>query len=172
MAPADVSPAVRRGGHRAKVQAAPCLPLHFFPTNRSAWYPCLLILSAGESSAQGASCVRGRLGWPWRRRRSERVADFLLHWYFSWISSKFCSDLLVSPSTRDASVAHVIAAVASRSIAKAGEFVDEVWTQAGLTERKDKVKLHGSYDDIYVDPVSARGSCRAELWAEELTAAF
>ncbi|KAK4699161.1 hypothetical protein P7C70_g7104, partial [Phenoliferia sp. Uapishka_3] len=70
-----------------------------------------------------------------------------------WISTKFSLDLLVDPLTRDVKdVQHVIAAVASRSTAKAGQFVDDVWKEAGVTKGKEDVKLYGSYDDIYSAP--------------------
>lgn len=73
-----------------------------------------------------------------------------------WISTKFSLDLLSDPLTRDVTdVKHVIGAVASRSVAKAGQFVNDVWKEAGVTTGKEAVKLYGSYDEIYASKVSS-----------------
>lgn len=69
-----------------------------------------------------------------------------------WISSKFVLDLLIPSSTRGAGdVTHAVAAVASRSHAKAAAFVDEQWTAAGPLNKADKagVAIYGSYEELY-----------------------
>ncbi|TRM65271.1 hypothetical protein BD626DRAFT_399275 [Schizophyllum amplum] len=58
-------------------------------------------------------------------------------------------DLLVDPKTRDVhDVAHKIAAVGSRSVAKAQEFID------AKAKGDETIKAYGSYDELYADPVS------------------
>lgn len=72
-----------------------------------------------------------------------------------WISTKFVLDLLADPSTRDVSdVRHEVVAVGSRSRESAAKFVESVWKEAGVTEGQDKVKTHGSYDELFADAVS------------------
>ncbi|TRM65274.1 NAD(P)-binding protein [Schizophyllum amplum] len=63
------------------------------------------------------------------------------------IATKYVSDLLVDPKTRDVhDVAHKIVAVGSRSVAKAQDFID-----AKINGDKN-IKAYGSYDDLYADP--------------------
>lgn len=70
-----------------------------------------------------------------------------------WISTKFALDLLIPATTRDVhDVTHTIVAVASRSAAKADEFVKELYSQAGLSEPTDAaVRRYGSYEELYAD---------------------
>ncbi|KAF9480492.1 NAD-P-binding protein [Pholiota conissans] len=62
------------------------------------------------------------------------------------IAACFVKDLLVDPKTRDVhDVVHQLAAVGSRSVEKAQEFIDRV---AGGSK---STKAYGSYDDVYAD---------------------
>lgn len=68
-----------------------------------------------------------------------------------WISTKFSLDLLIAPSTRNVSdVAHVISAVASRTLESAFNFVDKVWSEAGVEKpAQGVVKLFGNYQEMF-----------------------
>lgn len=87
---------------------------------------------------------------------SLRMAAKNLRWGIvgcGWISTKFALDLLIPATTRDVhDVTHTIVAVASRSAAKADEFVKELYSQAGLSEPTDAaVRRYGSYEELYAD---------------------
>ncbi|GAA5824746.1 hypothetical protein JCM11251_005325 [Rhodosporidiobolus azoricus] len=70
-----------------------------------------------------------------------------------WISNKFALDLLVDPKTRDVTdVKHKIVAVGSRSKESAAKFVERTWEEAGVTEGKEDVKMHASYEELVQDP--------------------
>ncbi|KAF8967670.1 hypothetical protein BDZ97DRAFT_1916616 [Flammula alnicola] len=62
------------------------------------------------------------------------------------IAACFVKDLLVDPKTRDVhDVVHKVAAVGSRSVAKAQEFIDRV---AGGNK---SIKAYGTYGEVYTD---------------------
>lgn len=66
----------------------------------------------------------------------------------------FSHDLLVDPKTREVSdVKHKIVAVGSRSKESAEKFVEAVWKKAEITEGKEDVATHGSYEDLVADQV-------------------
>ncbi|KAM0746127.1 NAD-binding protein [Meredithblackwellia eburnea MCA 4105] len=85
---------------------------------------------------------------------SSQASRFTLKWGIvatGWISQTFVSDILVQPSTRGVNdIKHSVVAVASRSVEKAEQFVDDAWKKAGLTD-KEGVKTYGSYDELYRD---------------------
>ncbi|KAH0582907.1 hypothetical protein H2248_010808 [Termitomyces sp. 'cryptogamus'] len=62
------------------------------------------------------------------------------------IATCFVKDLLVDPKTRDVhDVIHKVAAVGSRSVEKAREFINDI---AGGDE---SIKVYGTYDEVYTD---------------------
>ncbi|TFK74945.1 NAD(P)-binding protein [Pluteus cervinus] len=77
------------------------------------------------------------------------TSPFVLRWGIistGGIATKFVTDLLVDPKSRDApDVVHKITAVGSRSVEKAQEFIDTV---AGGDK---SIKPYGSYHDVYAD---------------------
>lgn len=86
----------------------------------------------------------------------------------------FTKDLCISPSTRNEhSVTHAVAAVGSRSLQKAEEFIRDVCPE-GAAGQKDgtasfKPKAYGSYKEVVEDPVSLTSAFRrvhrcSSLW--------
>lgn len=73
------------------------------------------------------------------------------------ISSKFASDLTLSPLSRGANVSHAIAAVGSRNVAKAEEFINEFCPEGGAAQVEGLSQLvpraYGSYAEVVNDPV-------------------
>ena len=86
----------------------------------------------------------------------------------------FTKDLCISPSTRkEHSVTHAVAAVGSRSLQKAEEFIRDVCPKGAAGQidgtASFKPKAYGSYKEVVEDPVSlpraSRRICRcSKLW--------
>jgi dihydrodiol dehydrogenase / D-xylose 1-dehydrogenase (NADP) len=77
----------------------------------------------------------------------------------SAISGSFVRDLVLPTSERDASeVAHVVAAIGSRSIEKAEQFIKDNCPEGGSAQKEGlseiKTAAKGSYKDCVEDPVS------------------
>ncbi|GAA6020123.1 hypothetical protein JCM10207_006263 [Rhodosporidiobolus poonsookiae] len=85
------------------------------------------------------------------------MAPFVLRWGVvgaGWIASEMTKDLVLDPAGRDVSdVAHAVAAVASRSVSKAQEFIDEYCPEGGWAQKsglvKEKPVALGSYEELY-----------------------
>ncbi|GAA5911311.1 hypothetical protein JCM6882_002345 [Rhodosporidiobolus microsporus] len=84
-------------------------------------------------------------------------SPFVLRWGVlgaGWIASEMVKDLVLDPSTRSCSdVVHSVAAVASRSVEKAQEFIDEYCPEGAFAQKSGLVKEKpvpvGSYEELY-----------------------
>ena len=87
---------------------------------------------------------------------------FVLHWGIigaGGISSEFVRDLVLPPETRGVSdVVHAVAAVGSRSVDKAKEFIQKNCPEGASAQKAGlstvKPVARGSYAEVYSDPVS------------------
>jgi len=84
-----------------------------------------------------------------------------------WISTKFVLDLLVDPNTRGVhDVEHRVEAVASRSLIKAEQFVQDVWDQGGtrVSTTSRRPRTYGSYQQLIDDPVCSLYHLPSGYW--------
>ncbi|EJD01504.1 NAD-binding protein [Fomitiporia mediterranea MF3/22] len=85
---------------------------------------------------------------------------FVLHWGIigaGGISSRFVEDLVLHPEGRGTTdVAHAVAAVGSRSLDKAQEFIQKYCPEGGFAQKagltSTKSVARGSYAEVYSDP--------------------
>ena len=93
---------------------------------------------------------------------SSTKKPFVLHWGIvgaGRISSEFVKDLVLDPGNRGTTdVSHAVVAVGSRSIEKAKEFIEKWCPEGACAQKKSltekKVKVFGSYEEVYTDTVS------------------
>lgn len=87
---------------------------------------------------------------------------FVLHWGIigaGQVSSDFVKDLVLPPEGRNvADVAHAVAAVGSRSLDKAQEFIRKFCPEGGSAQKTGLVETkpvaRGAYAEVYSDKVS------------------
>ncbi|GAA5863925.1 hypothetical protein JCM8547_005282 [Rhodosporidiobolus lusitaniae] len=84
-------------------------------------------------------------------------SPFVLRWAVcgaGWIASEMTKDLVLDPAGRDVSdVAHAVTVVASRSVEKAQEFIDQYCPEGGFAQKsglyKEKPAAVGSYAEAF-----------------------